>query len=162
LFARFQQCSRQRVVGQNTRAVTRFQEAGNGSDHTSDALNAWADKRIDLMAVHEPKAPVADALGERVRHSSEERMCNNTRVHQLRRVLIVVARHIKGLHPREAIQKAATPGYDPVERIAEQLKEVTDDDELPILLVNVVKKGTQQCLAIGLTQTIRWGAVPDV
>jgi hypothetical protein len=48
----------------------------------------------------------------------------------------------------ETIQEIPTSGDDTVDRIAEQLEEITDDDQLSILLVDEVKEGVEQRFAV--------------
>ena len=84
------------------------------------------------------------------------------RIDKPRGPLVVIAWDEGGFQAGEAIQKSLAACHDGVERVAQQLEEITEDDESAFLLLDVVQKRVQQCLAVGLAQIVFRGGVPDV
>jgi hypothetical protein len=162
LFACFQQYVCGRVTGQKTRALMKLQKVGNRANHASDALDVRVDEGVDFMAVHELESLVADFLNKGMRHPCEEWVGWSVCIDQVGNIFVMVAGYVYGLHAGEAIQKASTSGDDTVERTAEQLKEITDDDKLSRVVMDVIQEGAQEYLAISLAQIVSGRTVANV
>jgi hypothetical protein len=74
----------------------------------------------------------------------------------------MIAGDIDGIHLGEAIQECPAADDDIVQRIAQQFEKITDDDQLPALVLNVPEKRIEQRLTIGPAQVVAGGSIPDV